>query len=263
MKIVSILLISILGLSFFLGCGETDTHVVADSVDSEDVLPLLIPPPDIDITDYPDGWVHLTDSDVAELWALEIPHKWWEIENNELKEKYEHASMLKELGNTSHVRFYIEARRNSPEIPWNEEILIAFLKTSLFLYPSEHNKREIERVLGSLPKDEGIPKNPPPEPADFTIEDAEAEHAALLKKYGDVPQVQIIADFLMKHALRQHITIEELFAFRQAKFELDPNDQPNRAIYEAYLQARADGRPLQTVDERKIFEEWINDEKAD
>lgn len=260
MKTVLALLAGIFSLSFFLGCGETDTSVVTESIDPEKTQLLRIPPPNIEITNYPDGWVHLTDSDVAELWALEIPHKWWEIENNELKEKYEHASMLKELGNTSHVRFYIEARRNSPEIPWNEEILIAFLKTNLFLYPSEHNKREIEKVLESLPKDEGIPKKPPIETRHITIESAEAQHAALLKKYGDVPQVQIIADFLMKNAHHQRITIDDVFAFRQARFELDPNDEPNRTIYEAYLQAKADGLPLDTVDERKIIEEWLNDQ---
>ena len=260
MKVVSILLISILGLSFFLGCAETDTRVVANSVDSEETLPLLIPPPDIDITDYPDGWVHLTDDDVAELLALEITHKWWEMENNELKEKYEHASMLKEIGDTPHVRFYIEAYRNSRELYFTEEIAIAFYKTLLFLYPSEHNKREIERLLESFPKDEGIPKKPPIENHHITIEFAETEHAALLEKYGDVPQVQIVADFLMKNAHHQHITIDDVFAFRQARFELDPNDEPNRTIYEAYLQAKADGLPLNTVDEGKIIEKWLNDQ---
>ena len=60
-------------------------------------------------------------------------------------------------------------------------------------------------------------------------------------------------------ALGQTFTLDEIFEFRKAKFELDPNEQPNRVIFEAYLQAKADGLPLHTVNEEKVIEEWVND----
>ncbi len=53
------------------------------------------------------------------------------------------------------------------------------------------------------------------------------------------------------------MTIDDAFAYRKARFELHSEDQPNRMFFEAYLQAKAKGQPLETVDEREILEKRL------
>ncbi|MXY99834.1 hypothetical protein F4Y93_03985 [Candidatus Poribacteria bacterium] len=60
----------------------------------------------------------------------------------------------------------------------------------------------------------------------------------------------------MKTIQHQPVTIDELFAYRQALFKLEPDHEQNRLLLEAYLQAKANGEPLESVDERKILQEW-------
>lgn len=264
MKTICILLLCLLSLSFFLGCEETDTRVGTHSINTEKPPLWRGPAPSIDITHYPEGWVRLTESDIAALLAGEIPQQGWDSKNHAHQNRY-HAALLKQFGDIPQVRFVIEVERNSPENYLTEEMFLTYLDCLYFLDPNEHNKREFDRLRGNMMKDEPIPDPPPVErPRPLTVQDVEAEHAALLKKHGDIPQVQIVTDFQMKAFVQgQPVTFDEIFAFRQAKFELDPDEQPNRVIFEAYLQAKANGLPLHTVDERKVIEEWLNDKEAD
>ena len=60
----------------------------------------------------------------------------------------------------------------------------------------------------------------------------------------------------MKVRNNQPLTIDDVFAYRQARFKLEPDHEQNRVLLEAYLQAKANGEPLESVDERKVLEEW-------
>lgn len=262
MKTIFILLSAILSFSLFIGCAETDNSVVTprhletDRGGPQEIQPQQIPPPDIDIAHYPKGWVHLTDSDVEELLRLEIPEKWWKTKNKVLRKKLGHASMLKQHGVLRSVLFIIEVERNLVRTP---EINLKYVECLYFLHPSEQNKRTLEQARANLPKDVPVaePEDGPPRLP--TVQAVEDERGELLKKHGDTPQVQIVVNFRMKMALGQTFTLDEIFEFRKTKFELDPDEQPNRVIFEAYLQAKADGLPLHTVNEKKIIEEWLND----
>ena len=167
-----------------------------------------------------------------------------------------HASMLKQHGVLRSVLFIIEVERNLVRTP---EINLKYVECLYFLHPSEQNKRTLEHARANLPKDVPVaePEDGPPRLP--TVQAVEDERGELLKKHGDTPQVQIVVNFRMKMALGQTFTLDEIFEFRKAKFELDPDEQPNRVIFEAYLQAKSDGLPLHTVSEKKIIEEWLND----
>ena len=254
MKTVFSLLICLFSLSFFFGCGETDPP-------AETIVPgqaSMVPIPSLDITYYPKGWIRLTDSDVEELLTFKFPDDLWQTKDPELLEKYFEAEVLKTHGNTRHVRFYIEYLRNKVSTP---ELTVAFARTVYFLWPNEYNKRQLDKLLQSLP--EYV------DHADFeggrtkkgTIEDLKERHVALLEKHGDIPEVQIVIDFEMKVRDNQPLTIDELFAYRQALFKLEPDRILNRLFLEAYLQAKANGQPLESVDERKILEEWRKDQE--
>ncbi|MDE0555468.1 MAG: hypothetical protein OXI24_14690 [Candidatus Poribacteria bacterium] len=262
MKTIFIFLSAILCFSFFLGCAETDNsavtpqHLETDRSGPQEIQPQRISPPDIDITRYPKGWIHLTDSDVRELLRLEIPEKWWKTKNEAIREKMGHASMLKHYGILRSVLFIIEVERNFVRTP---EINLKYVECLYFLHPSEQNKRLLDHVRANLPKDVPVPEPEDAPPRLPTVQQVKKERVALVKEHGDVPQVQIVVDFRMKMAIGQTFTLDEIFEFRKAKFELDPDEQPNRVIFEAYLQAKADGLPLHTVNEKKVIDEWVND----
>ena len=257
MKTVFSLLICLFSLSFFFGCGETDGPV-------ETIVPRpssMMPVPSLDIKHYPKGWVRLTDSDVKELLTFKFPEDLWQTKDPVLLEKYFEAEVLKTHGDTRHVRFYIEFQRNKVSTP---ELWLAFARTVYFLWPNEHNKRLLDKVIKDLPEyvdpAKFHPKLRPPDAGELAAMLKE-RHAALLKKHGDIPEVQIVIDFKIKVRDNQPLTIDELFAYRQALFKLEPDNALNRVFLEAYLQAEANGKPLESVDEREVLEEWLKDQE--
>jgi len=249
MKTVFSLLICLFSLSFFFGCGETEPPV-------ETIVPhqsSMVPIPSLDIKYYPKGWVRLTDSDVEELLTFKFPDDLWQTKDPELLKKYDAAEALKTHGDTPHVRFYIEFLRNKVSTP---EIGLAFARTVYFLWPNEHNKRQLDQVIKDLPEYEDHPDSEGGRRKKGTVEELKERHVALLEKHGNIPEVQIVTDFEMKTRQHQLVTIDEVFAYRQALFKLEPDHEQNRVLLQAYLQAKANGEPLESVDERKILEEW-------
>ena len=261
MKILFVFLSVTLSLAFFTGCEETEESVVTPRhLETVRGVPERIQ--QIEVSRYPKGWVHLTDSDVVELLELTLPKRWWEIQDEGLRKKYEHAFLLEQFGDRPEVRFIIEAQRNTP---WTPEISLKFIECHYIISPTKENKRLLKRARQQLEEDLHDRFHGPPirKRQAFTIQDAQAARAALIKKHGDIPQVQIVGDFLLKMAMGETFTLDEIFAFRKAKFELDPDDQPNRAIFEAYLAAKAAGLPLHTVKEKEVIEEWLDSLERD
>ena len=254
MKTVFSSLICLFSLSFFFGCGETEGPV-------ETIVPRpssMMPVPSLDIKHYPKGWVRLTDSDVKELLTFKFPDDLWQTKDPELLEKYFEAEVLKTHGDTPHVRFYIEYQRNKVTTP---ELTLAFARTVYFLWPNEHNKRFVDEVIKNLPEHEDHADFEGGQAEEFTIEDLKERHVALLEKHGDIPEVQIVIDFKKKILQHQLVTKDEVFAYRQALFKLEPDNEGNRVLLEAYLQAQANGEPLESIDEREVLQGWLKDQE--
>ncbi len=225
-------------LSFFLGCAETDNPVTQEIETYKSLFPLEenIPP-----SGYPDGWVKLTDEDVAELLNLEILPNWHNMNlSQEWQRKYNHATLLKQFGDIPEVRFIIEFQRN-PGFEISHQLYVAYFEAHYRLFPNENNRRAFEEARN-------IPNQPDPDTVDedkLREEDPELyikiQKERFIKNHGDIPQVHIYIGFLRKVLLGIHITEAERLAALEARFFLFPSEE-NRIKLEEFRRAMGDGK---------------------
>ena len=147
MKSIFSLLACIFGISFLLGCAETDSPV-APETDS----PVALETPENDepfnrpTSGYPNGWVKVTDEDVEELLNLDILPNWHKLDiSPEWKNKYAHATLLKQFGDIPAVRYTIEFERN-PGFEISRELFVAYFEANYRLFPTENNRRALEEA---------------------------------------------------------------------------------------------------------------------
>ena len=76
------------GLSIFIGCGDPE--------DTESTASIVIPS---ELYDTSQLAYDISDAEVQELMALDVPTNWSQIEDSELRAKYYHAQLLKQFGN--------------------------------------------------------------------------------------------------------------------------------------------------------------------
>lgn len=240
MKVYLALLVNLFYLSFFiffLGCAETDNPVTNKTETYESLFPLE---ENISPSDYPDGWVKLTNEDVEELMNLEILPNWHNMDlSQEWQEKYNHATLLKQFGDIPEVRYIIEFKRN-PGFEISHQLYVAYFEAHYRLFPNENNRRALEEAWN-------IPNQPGPETVDedkLREEDPQLyikiQKERLIKNHGDIPQVHIYIDFLRKVLLRIHITAAERLAALEARFFLSPTEE-NRIKLEEFRKAMGDG----------------------
>ncbi len=245
MKSILSLFACIFCLSFILGCAETDNPVVQET--DESLFPLLenIPP-----SGYPDGWVKLTDEDVVKLMKLEILPNWVNMDiSQEWKNKYTHAQLLKQFGDTPQVRFIIEFQRN-PGFEISRRLFVAYFEAHYHLFPTENNRRALEEVRNI--ENQPVPEPPPPrivriEP--ITVARAEEIRIELIEKHGDIPQVHTVANFFIKVARNMSITYDDYLPYLEAQHHLNPQSEYIRQRLKKYKKAKADGIPFHLIDD--------------
>ena len=153
MKSIVILFISLLSLSVFYSCGDTEDADISNPIaETETEANILAKPPD-------ETWIVLTDEYVAELMELEIPPDFIEIKDLDLREKYHHALILKQFGDIPQVRTVIEYEMNQPNLNTVRRVLltpldkasiaylerkITYLEAMVFLWPFEGTKEALE-----------------------------------------------------------------------------------------------------------------------
>ncbi|MYA57712.1 hypothetical protein F4X88_15605 [Candidatus Poribacteria bacterium] len=240
MKSIFFSLIILFSLSFILSCGETDNPAIdkTETYESfESVFPLA---ENIPLSDYPDGWIKLTDEDVAELMEVEIPPNWFKMDiDPEARTKYTHAQLLKQFGDIPQVRYIIEFGRN-PEFEISRELFVAYFEAHYHLFPTENNRRALEEARN-------IENQPRPE---FVDEDKliekdpklfiEIQRERFIKNHGDIPEVHTYLDIQLKFLLDQHVTDDERLAWLKAQFHLFPTKK-NRDLLKKYQKAKEDG----------------------
>lgn len=232
---------------FCLGCAETDNSVIQENQGNNE---LLLPfAENISPADYPDGWVTLTDADVDELMNLLIPPNFHKMNISEKrKDKYTHATLLKQFGDIPEVRYIIEFQRN-PGFEVSHALFVTYFHAHYRLFPNENNRHTLEKVRNI--ENQPIPEPPPHrkelgEP--ITVERAEDIRRELIEKHGDIPQVHTVVDFFIKAAEKQTITDDEFLAYLQAQHQLEPHNEHIRQKLEKYKKAKADGIPFNLVD---------------
>ena len=232
MKSIVILFTSLLSLSVFYSCGDTeDANIPQPIAETEIEASILAKPSD-------ETWIVLTDEYVAELMELEIPPDFEEIKDLDLREKYHHMLILKQFGDIPQVRTVIEYEMNQPNlntvrkvtlIPLDKasiaylERQITYLEAMVFLWPSaegtkealEHAKRTKRRFSVDMDK--------------LRAEDPELfvqfEREMLIETFGDIPEVHTYTELMLKILLGEPLTDAERRAYLKAMNHLWPELQ--------------------------------------
>ena len=221
-----------LGLSIFIGCGNT-----------EDTDPIVIPSEFYDTSELT---YDISDAEIQELMALEVPTNWDQTKDRELRTKYYHAHLLQQFGNIPAVHIVAEHERRKAKasggyVSYTSEEMINFAKAKHLLWPNKSNRDFLEELLKSKLRRETD------DPELF----AKIYREELIKQHGDIPEVDTVVKGETKSWFGgfQFPGDEDAYiAFLEAEYVLWPEDMKLKTL-EKYRKARADGTPFHLVDE--------------
>ena len=225
-----ITVVCLLSLSFLVGCG-----------DSEDTDPIVIPS---ELYDTSKLTYDISDAEIQELMALDVPINWEQTKDLELRAKYYHANLLKQFGNIPAV--HIVAAREREKILTGVMVftttneMVDFNKAKYVLWPNKHNRDNLERSL----------KRKMMEDTDDPELFAKIYRERLVEQHGDIPEVEVVVEGETKlwfGGFRFPGDEDEYIAFLEAKYVLWPEELKLRRI-EKYRKARTEGTPFHLVD---------------
>ena len=217
-------------LFFFIGCG-----------DPEETDPIVIPS---ELYDTSKLTYDISDAEIQELMALDVPTNWKQAKDRELRAKYYHANLLKQFGNIPAV--HIVAAREREKILTGVMVftttdeMVDFEKAQYVLWPTKHNRDNLERVLKIKLRRETD------DPELF----AKIYREELIEQHGDIPEVEVVVKGETKlwfGGFRFPGDEDEYVAFLEAKYALWPNDSQLRRL-EKYRKAQTDGTPFHLVE---------------
>ena len=222
--------VCLFSLFFLIGCG-----------DSEDTDSIVIPN---ELYDTSGLTYDISDEEIQELINLDLPPNWEQTKDPELHAKYYHAHLLKQFGNIPAV--HIVAAREREKILTGVMVftttdeMVDFEKAKYVLWPTEHNRDNLERVLKIKLRRETD------DPELF----AKLYREELTEQHGDIPEVEVVVAGETKlwfGGFRFPGDEDAYVAFLEAKYALWPNDSQLRRL-EKYQKAQADGTPFHLVD---------------
>ena len=226
----AITFVCLFSLFFFIGCG-----------DPEDTDSIVIPD---ELYDTSQLTYDISDAELQELMALDVPTNWEQTKDSELRAKYYHAHLLKQFGNIPAV--HIVAARERERILTGVMVfattddMVDFEKAQYVLWPTKHNRDRLEVSL----------KRKMMEDTDDPELFAKIYREQLVEQHGDIPEVEVVVDGETKlwfGGFRFPGDEEEYIAFLEAKYVLWPGDLKLRRI-EKYRKALAEGTPFHLVD---------------
>lgn len=222
--------VCLFSLFFLIGCG-----------DPEETDPIVIPS---ELYDTSQLTYDISDADIQELMALDVPTNWEQTKDRELRAKYYHANLLKQFGNIPAV--HIVAAREREKILTGVMVftttdeLVDFEKAQYVLWPTKHNRDNLERSLKTKLRRETD------DPELF----AKLYREELIEQHGDIAEVEVVVKGETKlwfGGFRFPGDEDEYVAFLEAKYALWPNDSQLRRL-ERYRKAQADGTPFHLVE---------------
>ena len=185
--------ICLLSLSFFVGCGdpegeESSVSVYTDNTDTDTMEPLEpIVLPD-ELYDTSNLTYDISDEEVEELMALELPGNWFQEKNPKRHAKYFHAQLVQQFGNIPAVHIVAEHKRKRLLAPGgfitNVDELINYAKANYVLWPTEANKKYLEGYL----KDKLMQETDDPELF------GKIYREQLIEQFGYIPEVDILVE---------------------------------------------------------------------
>lgn len=221
-----------MGFSIFIGCSDT-----------EDTDSIVIPD---ELYDTSQLAYNISDAEIQELMALEVPTNWDQTKNRELRAKYYHAHLLQQFGNIPAVHIVAEherrrAKASGDYVTYTLDEMIDFDKAKYLLWPNNLNRDKLERSLKIKLRRETD------DPELF----AKIYREELVEEHGDIPEIDVVVKGETKlwfGGFRFPGDEDEYIAFLEAKYVLWPEALKLQRI-EKYRKARADGTPFHLVDE--------------
>ena len=219
------------GLSIFIGCGDT-----------EDTDSIVIPS---ELYDTSQLAYDISEAEIQELMALDVPVNWDQTKDPELRAKYYHAHLLKEFGNLPAVHIVAEQERRKAKtsedyVTYTLDEMIDFDKAKYALWPNRLNRDKLEMSLKVKLRTETD------DPEVF----AKLYREELIKQHGDMPEVDTVVKGQTKlrfEGFRFPGDEDAYIAFYEAKYVLSPNVTTLRRL-QKYRKARAEGTPFHLVD---------------
>ena len=220
-----------IGFSFFISCGDT-----------EDTDPIMIPSEFYDTSNLT---YDISDAEVQELMALEVPTNWDQTKDRELRAKYYHAHLLQQFGNIPAVHIVAvherkKAKASGDYVSYTSDEMINFAKAKHLLWPNKPNRDFLEELLKSKLRRETE------DPELF----AKIYREELIEQHGDIPEVDTVVAGETKlwfGGFRFPGDEDEYIAFLEAEYVLWPEDMKLKTL-EKYRKARAEGTPFHLVD---------------
>ena len=190
-----------------------------------------------------EDWIRLTDKEVKELMNLKIPR--WNGEQIAREEaiKHSHAFLFQKFGNIPQVRYMVEFDRMSRSgivtLEFAKQIL-AYWAAEYFLFPNADNQQTLEgarsRLKAIVEQEERYLLE------QLRIEDPEAWikgiHAFLIRRHGNIPEVDTIVSFLRKLELNLPRINNECHAYFEA-YDVLYDDSNTASAYEFYAMLEA------------------------
>lgn len=210
-------LVCLLSLSFFVGCGDpegTESPTIVDTKSTEPLEPLepiVIPE---ELYDTSDLTYDISDEEVQELMALEIPDHFFH------DPKYFHAQLLQQFGNIPAVHIVAEHHRKRLLRPGGFtatlDEAINYAKARYVLWPNESTLKSLEGYL----KDKLMQETDDPELF------AQIFREKLVHQFGYIPEVDIVVageTKLMFGGFRLPDDADEYLAYHEALHALFPS----------------------------------------
>ena len=210
----------LLSLTFFVGCGDPEGTERADLVvnddnddnyDPEPLEPIVLPD---ELYDTSDLTYDISDEEVQELMALEIPDHFFH------DPKYFHAQLLQQFGNIPAVHIVAERHRKRLLAPGGFTVTldesINYAKAQYVLWPNESTKKYLEGYL----KDKLMQETDDPELF------AQIFREKLVHQFGYIPEVDIVVageTKLMFGGFRLPDDADEYLAYHEALHALFPS----------------------------------------
>ena len=209
--------VCLLSLPFLVGCGDpegTESPTIVDTEPTEPLAPLepiVIPE---ELYDTSDLTYDISDEEVQELMALELPDHWIH------DPKYFHAQLVQQFGNIPAVHIVAERHRKrllAPEgfITTLDES-INYAKARYVLWPNESTLKSLEGYL----KDKLMQETDDPELF------AKIFREKLVHQFGYRPEVDIVVEGetkLMFGGFRLPDDADEYLAYHEALHALFPS----------------------------------------
>ncbi len=210
-------LVCLLSLSFFVGCGDpegTESPTIVDTEPTEPLEPLepiVIPE---ELYDTSDLTYDISDAEVQELMALELPDHWIH------DAKYFHAQLVQQFGNIPAVHIVAERHRKRLLAPGGFittlDESINYAKARYVLWPNESTLKSLEGYL----KDKLMQETDDPELF------AKIFREKLVHQFGYIPEVDIVVKGETKGmfgGFKLPDDADEYLAYHEALHALFPN----------------------------------------